>query len=223
MRLVRLWPGLFASFSGRTYQHHLTSNVPSGCCFFRQILGTEPFPAQKIGHHQIVLSVLSFEVTVTFVSEGFVVVIQEDHGHHDVLGESSLEICPSGLGTAAFLSGQGVVDPNGHQELSPFWHATALGLAGGEALLVEDADFELDIDVVVVLDKLVLVPLLLFFVPEVVDVVMMDDVEVLELVRATEDVVSVEQSIKLHRSLQSCKQISVQFVVPEGQPQVHRS
>jgi hypothetical protein len=37
------------------------------------------------------------------------------------------------------------------------------------------------------------------------------------------ELVSVEQSTKLHRSLQLGKHISVQFVVPPGQPQVHRS
>lgn len=37
------------------------------------------------------------------------------------------------------------------------------------------------------------------------------------------DIVSVVQSTKLHRSLQSRKHISVQFVVPPGHPQVQRS
>jgi hypothetical protein len=35
--------------------------------------------------------------------------------------------------------------------------------------------------------------------------------------------VSVEQSTNLHRSLQSGRHISVQLVVPPGQPQVHLS
>jgi hypothetical protein len=84
---------------------------------------------------------------------------------------------------------------------------------------------------VVVLVKSEAEPLLLvvFCVLELdkeIEVVLRDEIDAVELdvdFGGFIELVSVEQSTKLHRSLQSRKHISVQLVVPAGQPQAHRS
>jgi hypothetical protein len=87
-------------------------------------------------------------------------------------------------------------DPNGHHQLLPF-EGSGDGFAATSVRVTEVVLSEVDVVLALLVDLLL-------------------DVFVVKRV-------SVEQSSSPHLSLQSFKHISVQFMVPVGHPQVHRS